>query len=47
MYPADFASQLEVLPLADMKKAIHHLLDFRDPNTWMLFGTLAYLPLYQ
>ncbi|MCD8830006.1 radical SAM/CxCxxxxC motif protein YfkAB [Staphylococcus gallinarum] len=44
MYPADFASQLEVLPLADMKKAIHHLLDFRDPNTWMLFGTLPIYP---
>ena len=27
MYPADFASQLEVLPLADMKKAIHHLVN--------------------
>ncbi|MCG7339856.1 radical SAM/CxCxxxxC motif protein YfkAB [Staphylococcus sp. ACRSN] len=44
MYPADFASQLEVLPLADMKKAIHHLLDFRDPQTWMLFGTLPIYP---
>lgn len=44
MYPADFASQLEVLNLADMKSAIHHLLDVRDPNVWMLFGTLPIFP---
>ncbi|PTI41183.1 radical SAM/CxCxxxxC motif protein YfkAB [Staphylococcus succinus] len=44
MYPADFASQLEVLSLKEMKEAIHHLLDFRDPNTWMLFGTLPIYP---
>ena len=30
MYPADFASQLNVLSLKDMKQAIHHLLDIRD-----------------
>lgn len=44
MYPADFASQLEVLSLVEMKKAIHHLLDIRDPNVWMLFGTLPIFP---
>ncbi len=40
MYPADFASQLEVLDLNTMKSAISHLLDVRDKDTWMLFGTL-------
>ncbi|UXR68971.1 MULTISPECIES: radical SAM/CxCxxxxC motif protein YfkAB [unclassified Staphylococcus] len=44
MYPADFASQLEVLSLGEMKEAIHHLLDIRDPNVWMLFGTLPIFP---
>ena len=44
MYPSDFASQLEVLSLADIKSTIHHLLDIREPNTWMLFGTLPIFP---
>lgn len=44
MYPADFASQLDVLSLKDMKAAIHHLLDLRDPDLWMLFGTLPIYP---
>ena len=42
MYPSDFASNLETLSLAEMRKAIHHLLDFRDENVWMLFGTLPF-----
>lgn len=44
MYPADFASSLNVLPLKEMKRAIHYLLDIRDPETWMLFGTLPIYP---
>lgn len=32
MYPADFASQLNVLTLAEMKKTIHDILDFRDED---------------
>lgn len=44
MYPSDFASALETLPLPEMRKAIHHLLDIRDENTWMLFGTLPLYP---
>lgn len=47
MYPADFASQLEVLSLAEMKEKINHLLDIRDPNVWMLFGTLPIFPCLQ
>ncbi|MDR4215659.1 radical SAM/CxCxxxxC motif protein YfkAB, partial [Bacillus paralicheniformis] len=42
MYPSDFASALESLSLQDMRKAIHRLLDIRDENTWMLFGTLPF-----
>ncbi|GKV56420.1 putative protein YfkA [Sporosarcina sp. NCCP-2222] len=44
MYPVDFASQLEVLPLEDIRTAIHRLLDVRDESIWMLFGTLPFYP---
>lgn len=44
MYPSDFASQLEVLSLTEIKEAIHHLLDIRHPDIWMLFGTLPIYP---
>jgi radical SAM/CxCxxxxC motif protein YfkAB len=42
MYPSDFASALETLSLSEMRKAIHHLLDIRDENVWLLFGTLPF-----
>ncbi|WP_096155727.1 MULTISPECIES: radical SAM/CxCxxxxC motif protein YfkAB [Bacillus] len=42
MYPSDFASGLEVLSLGEMRDAIHRLLDMRDENVWMLFGTLPF-----
>jgi len=42
MYPSDFASQLETLSLEEIRTSIHHLLDIRDENTWMLFGTLPF-----
>ena len=42
MYPSDFASTLETLSLPEMRQAIHHLLDIRDENVWMLFGTLPF-----
>ncbi|MGD7046087.1 radical SAM/CxCxxxxC motif protein YfkAB [Jeotgalibacillus proteolyticus] len=42
MYPSDFASSLETLSLSETKQAITKLLDIRDPNTWMLFGTLPF-----
>lgn len=44
MYPSDFASNLEVLSLSEMRDAIHRLLDFRNEDVWMLFGTLPYYP---
>ncbi|MCM3324087.1 radical SAM/CxCxxxxC motif protein YfkAB [Cytobacillus kochii] len=44
MYPSDFASTLETLSLKEMRQAIHHLLDIRDKDTWMLFGTLPFYP---
>lgn len=42
MYASNFASTLPVLSLADTKAAIQHLLDVRDPDMWMLFGTLPF-----
>lgn len=42
MYPSDFASTLEVLSLEEIRGAIHSLLDVRDENVWMLFGTLPF-----
>ncbi|NRD78012.1 radical SAM/CxCxxxxC motif protein YfkAB [Bacillus sp. BRMEA1] len=42
MYPSDFASNLETLNLDEIREAIHHLLDIRDENVWMLFGTLPF-----
>lgn len=44
MYPSDFASSLETLTLDELREAIHHLLDIRDENVWMLFGTLPFYP---
>jgi radical SAM/CxCxxxxC motif protein YfkAB len=44
MYPSDFASSLETLTLDELRQAIHHLLDIRDENVWMLFGTLPFYP---
>lgn len=42
--PSDFASALTSLSLEETRDAIHHLLDVRDENTWMLFGTLPFYP---
>lgn len=42
MYPVDFASSLETLELADIRKGIDRLLDHRNKDMWMLFGTLPF-----
>ncbi|SDB81033.1 radical SAM/CxCxxxxC motif protein YfkAB [Shouchella lonarensis] len=44
MYPSDFASSLEVASLHDIRAGIHRLLDCRNKNIWMLFGTLPFYP---
>ncbi|MFC7322627.1 radical SAM/CxCxxxxC motif protein YfkAB [Halobacillus campisalis] len=44
MYPVDFASNLETLTLEEMREGISRLLNHRDPNMWMLFGTLPFYP---
>ncbi|MDQ0159432.1 radical SAM/CxCxxxxC motif protein YfkAB [Alkalibacillus salilacus] len=47
MYPVDFAKDLETLSLDEMKHGIRHLLDIRDEDVWMLFGTLPFYPCSQ
>lgn len=42
MYPSAFAGSLPVLSLEQYRTAIHRLLDARDPQIWMLFGTLPF-----
>ncbi len=42
MYPSDYASSLDTLSLAEIRECMHHILDIRDQNTWMLFGTLPF-----
>ncbi|MBP0726085.1 radical SAM/CxCxxxxC motif protein YfkAB [Bacillus sp. RG28] len=42
MYPSDFASNLEVLTKEELREAISTLLNTRDENIWMLFGTLPF-----
>lgn len=42
MYASSFATSLPVLSLKEMGEAIHDLLDHRDPEMWMLFGTLPF-----
>lgn len=42
MYPSSFAKELPVLSKENMRKAIESLLDTRDQNVWMLFGTLPF-----
>ncbi|MDR9856967.1 radical SAM/CxCxxxxC motif protein YfkAB [Paenibacillus sp. VCA1] len=42
MYASNFATSLPVLSLAETRDAIHSLLDARNPDIWMLFGTLPF-----
>lgn len=42
MYPSSFAKDLPVISREQMRSSIELLLDNRDPNVWMLFGTLPF-----
>ncbi|WP_456272290.1 radical SAM/CxCxxxxC motif protein YfkAB [Bacillus sp. AK031] len=44
MYPVDFAKDLETLDLEEVRVAIKRLLDHRNEDIWMLFGTLPFYP---
>ncbi|TVX97343.1 radical SAM/CxCxxxxC motif protein YfkAB [Cohnella terricola] len=42
MYPSSFASGLPAISREQMFQAVTTLLDIRDPEVWMLFGTLPF-----
>ena len=44
MYPSDYASHLEVASLTEIRAGIQRLLDCREKDVWMLFGTLPFYP---
>lgn len=42
LYPSDFAKDMNVLSLDQLREVYHRLLDERDPDLWILFGTLPF-----
>lgn len=42
MYPSSFAKDLPVITREQMRRSIELLLNTRDPDVWMLFGTLPF-----
>lgn len=42
MYASSFASHLPMVTLDELRASIHRLLDQRNPDMWMLFGTLPF-----
>jgi radical SAM/CxCxxxxC motif protein YfkAB len=42
MYASSFASHLPMVTLDELRASIHRLLDHRNPDMWMLFGTLPF-----
>ncbi|GGE07465.1 putative protein YfkA [Marinithermofilum abyssi] len=44
LYPSDFAQGMEMISLQQYRETVTHLLDNRDPDVWVLFGTLPFYP---
>jgi radical SAM/CxCxxxxC motif protein YfkAB len=44
LYPSDFAKGMELLSLDEYREAVLCLLEGRDPDVWILFGTLPFYP---
>ncbi|MCS1351821.1 radical SAM/CxCxxxxC motif protein YfkAB [Mechercharimyces sp. CAU 1602] len=44
LYPSDFASGMETLTLDQFRETIETLLEIRNPDTWVLLGTLPFYP---
>lgn len=44
MYASDYAENLEVIDLDEYRNAVNYLLDIRNKDAWMLFGTLPFYP---
>ncbi len=47
MYSSDFASNLEVIGLDEYRDVVNNILDFRNEDIWVLFGTLPFYPCSQ
>lgn len=44
LYPSDFAKGMKLLSLAEYRQTVYSLLEHRNPNIWILFGTLPFFP---
>ncbi|MBS7531365.1 radical SAM/CxCxxxxC motif protein YfkAB [Hazenella sp. IB182353] len=44
LYPSDFAKGLDLITLDQYRDTVTRLLEIRDPNVWILFGTLPFFP---
>lgn len=44
LYPSDFARDMDLLTLSEYRETVTRLLSGRDPNVWILFGTLPFFP---
>lgn len=44
LYPSDFASTMQYLTLDEYRAVVQQLLEIRDPNVWILFGTFPFYP---
>ncbi|OBW60556.1 radical SAM/CxCxxxxC motif protein YfkAB [Solibacillus silvestris] len=44
MYASDFAESLETIRLDEYRKVINEILDYRNKDIWVLFGTLPFYP---
>lgn len=44
MYASDFASALDVINLDEYRDVVNQILDFRNEDIWILFGTLPFYP---
>ena len=42
MYSSDFASNLETINLDEYREVVNNIIDFRNENIWVLFGTLPF-----
>ncbi len=47
MYASDFAENLEVIGLDEYRKVVNEILDYRNEDIWILFGTLPFYPCSQ
>jgi len=44
LYPSDFAARMRLASLDELAAGIRRLLEKRDPNVWILFGTFPFFP---